>query len=66
MKKRIEGYFDHFPPIGMNVKTSTKEIGTTEGPLERKLIRRILVPKKGFKAGEVIYKVRLNVISLLN
>jgi hypothetical protein len=51
------GYFDHFPPKDMNVKTSTKEIVNAEGSSERKIIRRFLVAEKDFKPGEVIYKV---------
>jgi len=56
VKARIEGYFDHFPPSGMSVKTSTKEIPNPDSTSERKLVRRILVVDKDVKAGEVIYK----------
>ncbi|TBU49006.1 MAS20-domain-containing protein [Dichomitus squalens] len=46
---RVEGYYDHFPPKGMNVSIHA---GEAQG---NQAAKKILIASKDFEAGDIIY-----------
>ena len=66
MLERIHGYYKTFPPENMNVLVKKNDMTSANANASRGQSRlHTLVAAKDFKAGDVIYVVRICIISTL-